>query len=101
VGVQTESNALLGRSSSGAVKGGENFDWALSPTSKITQKLTGIWKTNDFGDALYHFDAGLTTTVATRLELKVAYNYDYKSKPPLPTIEKGDSALFAAVLFKF
>jgi len=101
VGVQTESNALLGRSSSGAVKGGENFDWALSPTSKITQKLTGIWKTNDFGDALYHFDAGLTTTVATRLELKVAYNYDYKSKPPLPTIEKGDSAFFAAVLFKF
>src|SRR5436190_1656980 len=29
VGVQTESNSLLGRTSSGAVKAGENFDWAL------------------------------------------------------------------------
>ena len=101
VGVQTESNPLLGRTSSGAVKAGENFDWALSPTSKVTQKLSGIWKTNDFADALYHFDAGLTTTVATRVELKVAYNYDYKNRPPLPSIEKGDSAVFAAVLFKF
>lgn len=101
VGVQTESNSIVGRSSGGAVKAGENFDWALSPTSKVTQKLTGIWKTNDFGDALYHFDAGLTTTVATRVELKVAYTYDYKNEPPLPTIEKGDSAFFAAVLFKF
>ena len=39
----------------------------------MTEKLTALWKTNDFGDALYHFDAGLTTTVATRLELKLAY----------------------------
>jgi putative salt-induced outer membrane protein YdiY len=101
VGVQTESNSTLGRTSSGAVKAGENLDWALSPSSKLTQKITGIWKTNDFGDALYHFDAGLVTTVATRLELKLAYLYDYKSKPVVATIEKGDSALFAALLFKF
>ncbi|HYC58819.1 MAG TPA: DUF481 domain-containing protein [Thermoanaerobaculia bacterium] len=46
-------------------------------------------------------DAGLTTTVATRLELKLAYTYDYKNKPPSPEIEKGDSALFAALLVKF
>lgn len=36
------------------MKTGENFDWALSTTSKIAQKLTGIWKTSDFGDAPYH-----------------------------------------------
>jgi putative salt-induced outer membrane protein YdiY len=101
LGVQTESNSTLGRTSSGAVKAGENLDWALSPSSKLTQKITGIWKTDDFGDALYHFDAGLVTTVAARLELKLAYLYDYKSKPPVATIEKGDSALFAALLFKF
>lgn len=100
-GVQTESNSVVGRSSSGAVKAGENFDWALSPSSKFTQKITGIWKTNDFADALYHFDADLSTTVATRLELKIAYLYDYKNRPPLPTIKKGDSALFAALVFKF
>ena len=63
--------------------------------------MTAIWKTNDFGDAFYHFDAGLTTTVATRLELKLAYVYDYKTKPPSMNIKKGDSAIFAALLVKF
>src|SRR5687768_8708252 len=100
-GVQMESNDTLGRSTSGALKAGEDFEWALSPTSKFTQKLTALWKTDDFGDALYHFDAGLATTVMTRLELKLAYAYDHKSRPPSPEIEKGDSALFAALLFKF
>jgi putative salt-induced outer membrane protein len=100
VGAQLESDTGIGRSSSGAVKTGENFDWSLSPTSKFTQKLTGIWKTNDFGDAFYHFDAGLATTVATRLELKLAYVYDYKTKPSA-NFKKGDSAIFAALLVKF
>jgi hypothetical protein len=39
--------------------------------------------------------------VATRLELKVSYLYDYKNQPPSPDVEKGDSALFAALLVKF
>jgi putative salt-induced outer membrane protein YdiY len=99
-GAEVESVSGVGRTSSGALKAGENFDWALSPVSKFTQKLTGIWKTKDFGDALYHFDAGLTTTVATRVELKLAYVYDYKTLPSLGA-KKGDSALFAALLFKF
>ena len=100
VGGVIESNSDLGRSSSGAIKAGENFDMALSPLTKVTQKLTGIWKTSDFGDALYHFDAGLTTTVATHAEVKFAYVYDYKSRVA-PSLKKGDSALFAALLFKF
>ena len=100
VGYQIESNAALGNSNSGALKAGQNFDWTISPTSKLTQKITGLWKMQDFDDALYHFDAGITTTIATRVELKVAYTYDYKNKPPLPTIKKGDSALFVAILFK-
>jgi putative salt-induced outer membrane protein YdiY len=96
VGAQFESG-----SSSGAVKAGENFDLALSATSKVTQKLTGLWKTSDFGDALYHFDAGLSAAITARSELKLAYAYDYKTKPSLLGAEKGDSALFAAFLFKF
>jgi putative salt-induced outer membrane protein YdiY len=101
LGAEMESNGGGGKSSGGAAKAGENFDWALSPTSKLTQKLTAIWKTSDFGDAFYHFDAGLTTTVATRAELKLAYVYDYKTKPTAAGVKKGDSAIFAALLFKF
>lgn len=100
VGGEMESTRGTGRSSSGAIKAGENYDMALSPLTKVTEKLTGIWKTSDFGDALYHFDAGVATTVATHAELKFAYVYDYKSKTPA-SVKKGDSALFAALLFKF
>jgi putative salt-induced outer membrane protein YdiY len=85
---------------SGALQAGQSFDWTISPVSKLTQKLTGLWKTKDFGDALYHFDAGISTTVAARAELKVAYLYDFKNQPP-PGVKKGDSALFAALLFKW
>ena len=73
----------------------------MSATSKVTQKLTGIWKTSDFADALYHFDVGLATKVTTRAELSLAYVYDYKNKPGSLDIKKGDSALFAALLYKF
>lgn len=100
VGAIVEDNDLLGRDTSGAVKAGESFEWSISPVSKVTQKLTGLWKADDFDDALYHFDAGLSTTVAARLELKLSYVYDYKNQAP-PEIEKGDSALFAALLVKF
>ncbi len=100
-GGETESDGHAGRSTGGAIKAGENFDWALTSASKITQKVTGIWKTSDFSDALYHFDAGLTTTVAARAELKLSYVYDYKNRPTSATVKKGDSALFAALLFKF
>ena len=85
---------------SGALKAGQSFDWTISPVSKFTQKLNGLWKTKDFNDALYHFDAGISTTIAARAELKVSYLYDYKKQPP-PDVKKGDSALFAALLFKW
>jgi putative salt-induced outer membrane protein YdiY len=101
VGGEAEGNGRAGHSTGGAVKAGENFDWALTSSSKITQKLSGIWKTSNFSDALYHFDAGLTTTVAKRAELKLSYLYDYKSRPTSASVKKGDSALFAALLFKF
>jgi putative salt-induced outer membrane protein YdiY len=101
VGAVFESHVLDGRDTSGAVKAGENFDYALSATSKITQKLTGIWKMDDFGDSLMHFDAGIATAVVTKIELKVAYTYDYKTRVPSSDIKKGDSALFVAFLYKF
>jgi putative salt-induced outer membrane protein len=101
VGGIVESNPVEGRTTSGAVKAGENFDWAISPTSKIVEKVTGLWKTNDFSDSFYHFDAGLATTVATRIELKLAYAYDYKNRPVPSTVKKGDGALTATLLYKF
>ena len=101
VGAQTEKNTVAGTKTSGAVKAGENYDYSFSKTGKFTQKLTGLWKMDDFADALYHFDAGLAATLALHTELKVGYAYDYKAKPIPDTLKKGDSALFIAVLFKY
>lgn len=100
-GAAFESSPELGSSTSGAVKAGESYEWTISPTSRFTQHLSGLFKADDFDDALYHFDAGIATTIAARAELKVSYVYDYKNQPPSPDVEKGDSALFAAILYKF
>jgi putative salt-induced outer membrane protein YdiY len=101
VGAIVESDAILGRDTSGALKAGENYEWVISKSSRFTQKLTGLWKADDLDDSFYHFETGLATTVATRLELKVSYIYDYKTRVSSPDIEKGDSALVTALVVKF
>lgn len=100
VGAILEDKEITGQETSGAVKVGETYEWTISELSKVSQKVTGIWNADDFGDALYHFDASLTTALAARLELKLSYVYDYETEPA-PGVEEGDSALFAAVLVKF
>jgi putative salt-induced outer membrane protein YdiY len=99
-GAAFEKSDGLGSDTSPAVRAGESFEWAISPTSRFTQKLSGLWKTDDFDDALYHFDAGIAATITTNAELKLSYIYDYKNLPP-PGSEKGDSAFVATVLYKF
>lgn len=91
----------IGRTTGASLKAGENYEVAISPSSKLTQKASGIWKISDLDDALYHFDTALSTAIATRAELKVAYNYDFKNRQPTPAVKKADSTLFAAVVFKF
>src|SRR5688572_4593535 len=66
VGASVAISPSRGSETSGAIKAGESFEWKHSPTSKITQRLNGLWKTHDFADALYHFDAGIATTTTSR-----------------------------------
>ena len=100
VGGAFEKYADRDSTTSGAVKAGESLTWKISQSAGFTQGFTGLWKTNDFGDATYRFGAGITSSVAKRLDLKLAYAWDYKSRPPSPTIKKGDSSLLAALVFK-
>jgi putative salt-induced outer membrane protein YdiY len=100
VGGQFENRISLCEEAGVALRAGESFEWQISPSSRLTQKLEGQWKASDLGDALYHFDAGLATTIAARMELKISYLYDYRTEVP-PGFEEGDSALFAAVVLKF
>jgi putative salt-induced outer membrane protein YdiY len=87
--------------SSAAILAGESVAWKISPTVALTQKATALWKTKDTGDAYYHFEAGLTTSLSKLLELKVAYLLDHKTRPAIPTLDKTDTALIVAVVAKF
>jgi putative salt-induced outer membrane protein YdiY len=87
--------------SSGAYRAGEAFSWKISPAVAFTQKASGLWKSNDTGDAYYHFDVGLTSSISKILELKLAYLLDHKTRPALVTLEKTDTSFIAAVVAKF
>ncbi|MBK6404958.1 MAG: DUF481 domain-containing protein [Holophagales bacterium] len=87
--------------SSGAFRAGEAFSWKISPTVSFTQKASGLWKSNDTGDAYYHFDVGFTTSISKILELKLAYLLDHKTRPAVVTLDKTDTAFIAALVAKF
>lgn len=85
----------------GALRSGQSLTWKLSPTATVTEKATALWKLGDFGDAYYHVEAALTTAIARRLELKLAYITDVKNRPADPTLRKRDTSLVVAVVYRF
>jgi len=96
-----EKNLDLPLKKSGSVSAGEEFSHKLTPTTTITQSIYTLWKTNDFGDSLTNFRAGITTTLIQNLELKVEFIDSYKTKPPNSTIKKNDTAFLTTFLYKY
>ncbi len=80
---------------------GQSLRWKISPSASLTEAATGLWKSKDTSDALYHFELGLATSVTTNSELKLAFAEDYRNRPPLPTLKKSDQSLVATFLLKF
>jgi putative salt-induced outer membrane protein len=100
-GVVWEKNEGFDVRSSGTLNAGESFSYKLSETAKITQNLTGLWKMSEFGDALYHFDVGLVTSIVKKVDVKIEFMDDYKNRPPRADIKKNDTALITSLLYKF
>jgi putative salt-induced outer membrane protein len=100
-GVSWEKNPGLDVDTSGVITAGDQFAWKLSPSSTITQGFSVLWDADDFGDALYTFSAGLSTSVLKQLELKIELLDAYKTKPPNDLVEKNDVAFLTAVVYKF
>jgi putative salt-induced outer membrane protein YdiY len=96
-----EKNSYVPVKKSGSVNAGEEFSHKLTPTTTLTQSISTLWKTNDFGDSLTNFRAGVTTTLYQNLELKVEFLDSYKTKPPNPTIKKNDTAFLTTFLLKY
>jgi len=100
-GAVWEKNEGLDVRSSGTLNAGQSFSLKLSNTAKLTENLTGMWKTKDFADALYHFDIALVATVVKRVDVKLEFMDEYKNRTPLVTIKKNDTAFITSLLYKF
>ncbi len=83
------------------ITGGDQFTWKVSPSATITQSASALWDADDFGDALYTFSAGLSTSVLKQVELKIELLDAYKTKPPNDLVKKNDVAFLTAVVYKF
>ena len=83
-----------------ALQAGQRFEWKISGSSTLAQKAAALWKTQDFGDAYYRLEISLATAVARKLELKLTFADDYKTRPPRPELKKNDTAFLAALVYK-
>jgi putative salt-induced outer membrane protein YdiY len=82
-----------------ALQSTERVEWKATPVATLYEKAGGLWKTDDFGDAYYRAELGLGATLAKRLELKLAFADDYKTRPPLGLL-KNDTSFLASLVLK-
>jgi putative salt-induced outer membrane protein YdiY len=101
VGGLWEKNRDLPVKQSGSVTAGQRFSSKVSSTVTLTQSLATLWKTNDFGDSLSNFSAGVTSSINRQFDLKVEFLDSYKSKTSRVGIKKNDTAFVTALVVKF
>jgi len=100
-GIVWEKNPGFERDTSGTLNAGQSLTYKFSESAEFTQVLTGLWKMNNFSDALYHFGVGLSSSIIRSLELKVEFILDHKNVTPGPAIKKRDTAFLTSVLYSF
>jgi putative salt-induced outer membrane protein YdiY len=99
-GGQFEKDTGHTSTSDGAVASDQRFSAKISHNASVAQRASALWKMSDFGDALYRFEISLSASVSKRMEMKIGFRDDYKTRPPLPTLKKNDTSLLAALVFK-
>ena len=101
VGVVWEKNPGLETQTDGAVAAGQQFTHKLTATTELKEKAAGLWKMDDFEDALYTFGIGLAASITAATQMKVEFLDTYKARPPLPTVDKNDIAVLVSFVYKF
>jgi len=95
------NRVLQDTKASGAYNIGERFAWKVSTVATVSQSFTSLWKTNDWGDSLHNFSAGVAAAITPRTQVKVEFLDTYKNKPALGTPHKGDTTLITSLVMKF
>ena len=99
-GVVWEKNTGLDVASSGALAVGQKLQRQLTENTVLTQAFAGLWKTDDFEDALFTLGVSIAASMSTRTQLKIEALDTYKNKPPLPTIQANDVAVLMSLVYK-
>jgi putative salt-induced outer membrane protein YdiY len=100
VGGVWEKDTNLDVRPSGAITLGERFSQTITHSSTLTQGLTGLWPTSDFGDYLLTLNAGISASVSSRTQLKLEWLDTYKNIPAVEGIKKNDVSVVIALVFK-
>ena len=99
-GVVWEKNTGLDVASSGAVAVGQKLQQQLTGNTVLTEAFAGLWKTNDFEDALFTLGVSIAASMSTRTQLKIEALDTFKNKPPLPEIQANDVAVLMSIVYK-
>jgi putative salt-induced outer membrane protein YdiY len=99
-GVVWEKNTGLDVATSGALAAGQKLQRQLTENTVLTQAFAGLWKTDDFEDALFTLGVSIAASMSTRTQLKIEALDTYKNKPPLPTIQANDVAVLMSLVYK-
>lgn len=101
VGVIWEQNPGLDMTTDGAFSAGQQFSRKLTTTTELKEKIAGLWKARDFGDALYTIGVGVAASVTGATQIKVEFLDTYKARPPFATVQKNDIATLLSFVYKF
>ena len=101
VGIVWEQNPGLELQTDGAVAAGQQFTHKLTATTELKEKAAGLWKMDDFDDALYTFGIGLAASITAGTQMKVEFLDTYKARPPVASVKKNDIAVLVSFVYKF
>jgi len=100
VGIVWEQNPGLELQTDGAVTGSQQLAHKLTATTDFREKVSALWKMDDFGDALYTFTTGIAATITGATQLKLEFLDTYKTRPPVD-VQKNDIAVLVSFVYKF
>ncbi len=107
LGTAVERNTQRRVRTSPALLVGERLTQQINNSARITQTASGLWKVEDFGDALYTFGVGLSASITSRAELKAEVLDSFKNELTLPIdplalgLHKNDVSVLMSVVYKF